>query len=174
VCAAFLGNGAAAFFGVAIIEALISPAVKLFTHSAVSIVTREWICSIAVAAAIGTLVRRSQGPSMARWVWIPGLLWFLYGLAGGTGYQIDNRWGTFSGTACAEVRGLPCTIFWAFSVPLIRTASYSVAASISGGVRKGSTLSRVLAGLFLIGPPSNYNQPHNEPVDPGKGPGKHE
>jgi hypothetical protein len=105
-CAAFLANLLAAFLGTAVLESFVIPLLKLFAHSAASTVIREWICSITLSALIGVSVERRRKTQTARWVWVAGVLWFAFGLT-----QVRNRWFNFSGTGCAEMRGMPCTYF---------------------------------------------------------------
>ncbi len=153
----FLANALAAWIGTAILESLASSAIRPFTHSRSSTVIREWICSIVLAALIGVLVQQRWKTSTAKWVWVAGLLWFTFGLAGGLGFPIGSPWRTFSGMACVETQGIPCIQFWDFTVPLIRCASYSIAACLAIRARRhglaGLSLDRLLAGLFLIGLP---------------------
>jgi hypothetical protein len=153
-CAAFLANVLAAFIGTAVLESPISPLVKVFAHSAASMVIREWICSIALAALIGFLAQRRWKTNSARWVWVAGVLWFAFGLT-----QFGDPWLTFSGIRCAEFRGYPCVAFWSFTVPLIRTIAYSIAAfltaRLSGDVPAEfhPALSHFFSAMFLTGLP---------------------
>jgi hypothetical protein len=62
-------------------------------------------------------------------------------------------------SGCAEMRGMPCTYFWAFTVPLIRTLAYSVAAFLSLRFSDGRpaefhpALSHFFSAMFLTGLP---------------------
>lgn len=153
-CAAFLANVLAAFIGTTVLESPISPLVKVFAHSAASMVIREWICSIALAALIGFSAQRRWKTNSARWIWVAGVLWLAFGLT-----QFGDPWLTFSGIRCAEFRGYPCIAFWNFTVPLIRTIAYSIAAFLAarlGGDQPAEfhpALSHLFSALFLTGLP---------------------
>jgi hypothetical protein len=149
----FFANVAGAVLGTAIIESPISLSLKMVTHSPASFVIREWICSGILAALLGALAQRRWTSSTARWVWVGGVMWFLLG---GAGHQTGDAWRVFSGIACAEHRGFPCTVFWAFTVPLIRTVAYSTAALISLRIENqfagiDRAFSHFLRSIFLIG-----------------------
>jgi small-conductance mechanosensitive channel len=157
---AFLANVLAAAFVPTLLEGPISTGVKLFTHSPASMVIRAWICGIFLAGLTGAGMVRLWRTTTAAWVWTVGLLWFLFGLAGGLGYQVQNPWLAFSGIACAEARGVPCIQFWSFTVLFVRCVSYSAAAftvaraSADKPTQFQSRLSFLLRGLFLIGLPT--------------------
>jgi hypothetical protein len=147
-----------AALGTTFLENLISPIVKLFTKSPASMVIREWICSIVISALMAALVQGRWRTSTARWVWTIGLLWFLYGLTGGFGLPVENRWRAFSGIACSETRGIACVQFWSFTVPLVRCTFYSIGACLASArmirdqlAKSQVVVSRLLAGLFLVG-----------------------
>ncbi|HET9285853.1 MAG TPA: hypothetical protein VFR24_28200 [Candidatus Angelobacter sp.] len=155
-CAGLLANTLGAVIGVGILKTLTSPLVKLFTHSRGSIILTEWIGSIVFAALLGVSVQRRWKSRSARWVWIPALLWFLFGLVGpfGRGDTLLN----FSGIACVHGRGASCLPFTVFTVILVRCSVYSLAAFLSARSSRQydsfhPALSHILSGLFLIGLP---------------------
>ena len=151
-------NTLGAVIGVGFLKSLSSTLVKLFTHSRVSIVLTEWIGSIVFAALLGVSVQRRWRTRTARWVWIPALLWFLFGLTGRAGLPLGNPWLTFSGIACIHERGISCVQFTIFTALLVRSSVYSLAAFLSARSSRQydsfhPVLSRILSGLFLIGLP---------------------
>jgi len=160
-CAAFLANALAALIGVGILKSLSSMLVKLFTHSRASIILTEWIGSIVFAALLGNSVQRRWRTRTARWIWIPAVLVFLFNLAEGYGFPSGNFWLTFSGIACAQRQRFACIQFTVFTVALVRTLTYSLAAFLSArfGTQQSAdfhpVLSHLLSGLFLVGLPKS-------------------
>jgi hypothetical protein len=154
--AGLLANTLGAVIGVGILKTLSSPLVKLFTHSRASIILTEWIGSIVFAALLGVSVQRRWRTRSARWVWIPALLWFLFGLV--MYLRLGNPLLTFSGIACAHERGVSCLPFTVFTVILVRCSVYSLAAFLSARSSRQydsfhPVLSHILSGLFLSGLP---------------------
>lgn len=94
-------------------------------------IAREWICSLVLAALLGYAIERRWPRSLGQWVWIPALLWLLYGLIGKSPFDVGEPLLTLTGMACVKGYQHYCEQFWIFSVPLIRTAAYSFAAHIS-------------------------------------------
>ena len=165
--AGFLANVLTAIIGVGILKSLSSPLVKLFTHSRLSIVLTEWIGSIVFATLLGVSVQRRWRTRTARWVWMPALLWFLFGLIGRFG-PLGNPWLTFSGIACVHERGVSCVQFTVFTVLLVRASTYSLAAFLSSlyGAQHAAefhpVLSHLLSGLFVVGLPKIGDQAPKE------------
>jgi hypothetical protein len=157
--AGFIANALAVIVGVGILKNLIAPFVKLFTHSAVSIVLTEWIGSIFFAALLGLSVQRRWKTRTARWIWMPALLWFLFGLTGRAGLPLGNPWRTFSGITCAHERGIACIQFTIFTIVLVRASTYSLAAflssrsSVQHAAEFHPVLSQIFSRLFLVGLP---------------------
>ena len=158
-CGGFLANALAAIVGVALLKTAGSVLVKLFTHSPVSMILTEWACSIIFSALLRVSAQRRWRTSTARWIWLPALLWFLFGLTGRAGLPLGNPWLTFSGLACVHERGIWCTEFYVFTVILVRASAYSLAAFLSArsSVQHAAEfhpgLSHILSGLFLVGLP---------------------
>lgn len=153
-CAGLLANILGAVIGVGILKTFSSPLVKLFTHSRVSIILTEWIGSIVFAALLGVSVQRRWRTRSARWVWIPALFWFLFGLV--VYFRHGNPMLTFSGIACIHEPGFSCLPFTVFTVLLVRCSIYSLAASMSAQSSRQydsfhPVLSHMLSGLFLTG-----------------------
>jgi len=149
-------NTLGAVIGVGFLKSLSSTLVKLFTHSRVSIVLTEWIGSIVFAALLGISVQRRWKTRSARWVWVPALLWFLFGLA--ENFSRGNPLLTFSGIACIHERGVSCITYTIYTIALVRSSVYSLAAFLSARSSRQydsfhPVLSRILSGLFLIGLP---------------------
>jgi hypothetical protein len=155
-CVGLVANTLGAVIGVGILKTLSSPLVKLFTHSRASIILTEWIGSIVFAALLGVSVQRRWRTRSARWVWIPALLWFLFGLV--MYLRHGNPLLTFSGIACIHERGVSCIPFTVFTVILVRCSVYSLAAFLSARSNRQydsfhPALSHILSGLFLTGLP---------------------
>ena len=155
-CVGLLANTLGAVIGVGILKTLSSVLVKLFTHSRVSIILTEWIGSIVFAALLGVSVQRKWKARSARWIWIPALVWFLFGLAMYSGQ--GNPLLTFSGIACLHERGVSCITYTIFTIILVRCSVYSLAAFLSARSSRQDdsfhpVLSHILSGLFLTGLP---------------------
>jgi hypothetical protein len=155
----FLANGLAVIVGVGVLKNLSAVVVKLFTHSSASIVLTEWIGSVVFAALLGVSVERRWRTRTARWIWMPALLWFLFGLTGWPGHPLGNPWLTFSGIPCVHERGISCIQFTIFTVLLVRASTYSLAAfwssrsSAQHAAEFHPVIARILSGLFLVGLP---------------------
>jgi hypothetical protein len=155
-CAGVLANALGAIIGVGILKTLSSPLVKVFTHSRGSIILTEWIGSIVFAALLGVSVQRRWRSRSARWVWVPALLWFLFGLV--VYLRHGNPLLTFSGIACINERGVSCIPYTVFTVILVRCSVYSLAAFLSARSSRQydsfhPALSHIFSGLFLTGLP---------------------
>ena len=112
----FLGllmiNTVVAVIGTAILETAVW---RVFpAHSAVGVLTKEWIISITFATSIGFGMWRTWRSSAAKWTWIVPALWFIFGLYSDSVFSASDRRG-----------------FFTFTVPLIRAISYSLGAYIS-------------------------------------------
>ena len=159
-CAGLLANTLGALIGVGILKTLSSLLVQRFTHSRGSIILTEWIGSIIFAALLGVSVQRRWKSRSARWVWIPALLWFLFGLFEYS--RLGNLLLTFSGIACIHERGISCLPFTLFTVILVRCSVYSLATFLSARSSRQydsfhPALSRILSGLFLTELPKFEN-----------------
>jgi hypothetical protein len=154
--AGLLANTLGAVIGVGILKSLSSLVVHRCTHSRASIILTEWIGSIVFAALLGVSVQRRWKSRSARWVWIPALLWFLFGLF--VYSRLGNPLLTFSGIACIHEQGVSCLPYTLFTVILVRCSVYSLAAFLSARSSRQydsfhPVLSRILSGLFLTGLP---------------------
>jgi hypothetical protein len=154
--AGFLANALTAVIGVSILTDVSWRIVKLFTQSmTVAYVLTESIGGIVFAALLGVSVQRRWRTRTARWVWMPALLWFLFGLFGMMG-RVGNPWLSFSGIACVREHGNLCIEFTIFTVPLVRASTYSLASLLSSRSRSQDAaelhpvLSHLLSGLFLV------------------------
>jgi len=121
-------NFAVAVIGTAILDTAAGRMIP--SHSAAAIVRKEIILSIICAALIGFAMWRTWRNSPAKWIWVPGAVWFVFGyltIAGGT-----DVWGRLSGFGSGSVLSVPdVRSFFAFTVPLIRAIFYSLGAYIS-------------------------------------------
>lgn len=92
------------------------------------------------AAFMGFMMFRSWRSATEKWVWILPALWFAFRALPYAALhshsvlsQDQGFWFHFSGAACgADISN--CRDFYAFSVPLIRTLSYSAAAMLASRV----------------------------------------
>jgi hypothetical protein len=139
-------NSGAAIVGTGIVATLGHSALRSLwpAHTSTQIVLREWIISIGFAASIGFLVQKRWRSIMARWVWVVPCLWFLLKVAVYAGAQpksviIENNslFLHFSGLLCSQgIHDYECYDFLFFTLPLIRSISYSIAAGISALMSK--------------------------------------
>jgi hypothetical protein len=115
-----------AIVGTAIVEHAIWRLIP--AHSIVGILWKECILSTICATSIGFGMRRIWRASAAKWAWILPALWFAFGFLARGGDVWGGLFGLNSGTAVV----VPDTkTFFAFTIPLLRAASYSVGAYIS-------------------------------------------
>ena len=100
---------------------LLGPAAPL------GMVQREWILSIACAAAIGLLMFRTWRWRGALWVWVLPTLWFGLNILL-TMNRFGGAWYYLSGVACAEgfARPSSCTEWFFATIPFIRAVAYSL------------------------------------------------
>jgi len=127
-CGLLLVNLAIAVVGTAILDTAVRRILP--TSTVAAIVWKEMILSIVCAAFIGFFMWRTWRSSAAKWTWILAALWFAFGYLGIAGNE--NVWGRLPGFSSGSVLTVPdVRTFFAFTVPLIRTISYSVGASIS-------------------------------------------
>jgi hypothetical protein len=99
-------------------------------HSLSAILWREYVLSISCAAFIGFGMWRTWRSHLAFWTWVLPILWFAakFLLAIRTGSLLFQ----FSGEACVEgVRPIGCINWFVFTIPLIRSVSYSLGAYAS-------------------------------------------
>jgi len=103
-------NVVVALIGTAIVDSTIG---KVFpAHSLVTVLWKEWILSMVCAVFIGF-----------------GISFFL---AIGSGAV----WSQFCGTGCANgIRSVECRNFFVFTIPFIRSVSYSLGAYVSSLVQ---------------------------------------
>lgn len=123
-----------AVIGPAVIIVPLRAAVPLqSTHSRIF---EECCLSIFLAAALVVFCQRSWGRPVSKWVWIPATLLFAFGSVAFAGsdpksafFSDSNFWERFSGLDCGIDRW-SCVDFYIFTVPLIRTISFSLAAYV--------------------------------------------
>jgi hypothetical protein len=121
-------NLAAAVIGTAILDTEVRRLIP--THTVAAIVWKEIILSVVCAAFIGFFMWRTWRSSAAKWTWVLAALWFIFGYLAIA--RSANIWGRLSGFSSGSVLSGPDVMtFFAFTVPLIRATSYSLAAYIS-------------------------------------------
>jgi len=125
-------NVVVALIGTAIVDSTIG---KVFpAHSLVTVLWKEWILSIVSAVFIGFGMWRTWRSDAAKWTWVLPTVWFgiRFFLAIGSGAV----WSQFCGTGCANgIRSVECRNFFVFTIPFIRSVSYSLGAYVSSLVQ---------------------------------------
>jgi hypothetical protein len=121
----WLLNLIVALFGTAVVE---TPLSRLFhPHTISDVIVRTYALSALIAFVLGFFVYSQWKPSMAKWVGLGGLCWFLYGtfLSVGRG----GLWDQLSGTACEYgLQATGCRNYFVFTLPALRTVLYSLGA----------------------------------------------
>jgi|SRR5215470_10275303 len=131
---------AIAIIGTAIVEHAIWRLVP--AHSIVGILWKECILSAICATAIGFGVCRIWQTSSTKWAWVLPAVWFTFGLLTRRG----DVWGGLFGLH-SDVLGAPDTrAFFAFTVPLLRAAFFSLGAYISSLLHSAPVTSPQLTG----------------------------
>ena len=101
-------------------------------HSLPTPLWKIWILSLVCASFIGFFMWRTWRGNAAMWAWILPSLWFTLMLLAS---QRGNLWAQLSGTACSDgLHARGCTMFFAFTIPLVRGVSYSLGAALSSRV----------------------------------------
>ena len=117
-----------AVFGTAVLESSVHRMIP--SHSIADVIWKEVGLSITCAASLGMGLWRVWRNSSAKWTWILPLVWFAFGYLAfaGRGDVFAPPFNLSSGSSldARDVRS-----FFAFTVPLIRSASYSAGAYIS-------------------------------------------
>jgi hypothetical protein len=126
--------------GAIIVPAILEGSVwKLLpVHSVSAVVIKEWCLDLPVAAFMGFMMYRIWRSWTSKWVWVVPALWFgfralPYAARASSHSVLANNpgfWFHFSGAACA-VQASECRDFFAFTVPFVRSLSYSVAALVA-------------------------------------------
>ncbi len=135
-----------ALLGTAIAESAIGKFVH--PHSLSGVLWKEYALSLGCAACLGFSLRRIWKTSAAMWAWVLPFLWFcirfipallsssnqsVLGANSGILYR-------FSGQGCENGIGASeCWNFFAFTIPLVRAAAYSVGVVLSGRIDRART-----------------------------------
>jgi hypothetical protein len=127
-CGAVFLSTLVAVFGPVAVEAVVSPLYR--PNSGQSAILKIWILDVTVAAALGLIMQHSRRSPGARWAWVLPAVVFA-GKASSYLLAQNNIFGHFSGLDCSiELHGPSCNDFLLFTIPLIRSVSYSVAAGL--------------------------------------------
>jgi hypothetical protein len=132
---------AAGVFVLDLIGAVIVPAMLEETvwriipvHSPQAVITKEWCLDLTVAAFMGFMMYRTWRSATSKWAWALPALWFAfravpYSARVHASVLSENQsfFHQFFGGSCAS-QEMDCRNFFSFSVPLIRSISYSLAA----------------------------------------------
>ena len=116
--ALWLLNLFVALFGTAVVE---TPLSRLFhPHTITDVIVRTYALSALIAFVLGFFVYRHWKPSMAKWVGLAGLCWFLFGMFLSVGR--GSLWNQLSGTACEyRLQATGCRNYFVFTLPALRT-----------------------------------------------------
>jgi hypothetical protein len=132
---------AAGVFILDLVGAVIVPAILEGTvwrivpvHSPQAVIVKEWCFDLIVAAFMGFMMYRAWRSATSKWAWTLPALWFAfravpYAARVHASVLSENQsfFSQFFGGSCAA-QEMDCRNFFAFSMPLIRSISYSLAA----------------------------------------------
>ncbi len=131
----YLGHLLTAVFGTAILTIGLG---RLFHPAAIiGVLWKEWILDILLAGLLGILASRISRSRLALWVWILPAVWFglrllsIVPVIHSRQGQI-SLWYEISGQDCVHrITDYGCVNFFTFTIPLLRSAAYSLGASIA-------------------------------------------
>jgi hypothetical protein len=121
----WLLNLVVALFGTAVVETPLSR--PFHPRTITDALVKTYALSAVIAFVLGFFVYRQWKSSMAKWVGLGGLCWFLFGtfLSIGRG----SLWDQMSGTACEYgLQAIGCRNWFLFTLPALRTVLYSLGA----------------------------------------------
>lgn len=141
-CGELILQTVVAVFGTASLEIAIG--MTLHPKTLAGVLWKDWTLSLLCGALVGFFVWRTWKASVAMWVWILPGVWFgfemVLTLSGSHNQSVlvgGGFWSQFSGSACdGGVGALGCRKFFLFTIPFIRSVSYSVGAYISSLVSR--------------------------------------
>jgi hypothetical protein len=125
-----------AVIGTAIIESDFWPHLRFHDRSIV--IVKEYFFSIVIAALLGFLVYWKWPNEASKWIWIAPTVWLGFGAITIAGQQHSvfststGLWPNLSGKQCA-IDVSSCRAFFAYTVPLMRSVSYSLAGVVAVG-----------------------------------------
>lgn len=121
-----------ALIGTAMLDHGLWGAIPPPSNSVTGVIWKELLLSLICAAGLGFGVWRIWRTSAAKYVWIPATVWFAIGFIAIAGHGVMGRLsplGSGGSFGPAEVRS-----FFAFTVPLIRSISYSLGSYLSSSL----------------------------------------
>jgi hypothetical protein len=106
-----------------------------------AVIWEAWCLDLVVAAFIGFMMYRMWRSATSKWVWVLPALWFALSAVPYAGRSHPSSvlsstggfWAHSLGGSCAS-QVMDCRDFFAFSVPLIRSVSYSLAAAFASRI----------------------------------------
>jgi uncharacterized membrane protein len=119
-----------AVIGTAALDTVLRRAIPIPPHTRTAVLWKEVALSVICAFLIGFGVWQRWRSEPAKWTWVIPCLWFAFGLLAVAGHGI---WGPLS-VSSANIGAPEMRSFSAFTVPLIRAASYSAGAYVSSRV----------------------------------------
>lgn len=131
-CGLLILNTLTALIGTAVLETSLG---KVFRpHSLATFLWKEWSLSIFCAALIGFFMWRTWKTSATKWVWVIPSLWFAMKFV--PDLFVYKRQSIliaqFSGSGCNGGRdAFGCRVFLLFTIPFVRSISYSLGAYCS-------------------------------------------
>lgn len=130
-------------FGAVLVPAMLEGSIwrALPVHTPTGVVVKVWSLDLATAAFVGFMMYRVWRSGTSKWVWIVPALWFAlralpfaaHSQARSVLWTNETFWAHFLGGSCAS-RAMDCGDFFAFTVPFIRSLSYSLAATVASRV----------------------------------------
>jgi hypothetical protein len=122
----FLLNLANAIFGTAVMESAILPHIG-FSRSVVEWEARAWLFSVTMAALLGYFTAKKWSPRSAKWVWTLPVAVLAFGVLMYLANGGVSPWRHFIAPDCSNDRQ-SCRDFLIFTLPMVRSVAYSVAA----------------------------------------------
>jgi hypothetical protein len=134
-------NFVIAVIGTAILDHGLWKAIPPPSHTVAGVMWKESLLSVVCAAGLGFSIRRFWHNSSTMYTWVPAMVLFVIGLIATAGHSdVLGRvfpFGSGADLGPAEIRS-----FFAFTVPLIRSISYSVGSYLSSLLRASPEASR--------------------------------